>query len=132
MVKNFDTRSVIAITLVLSMIAMALVLGYNSPDSDTFKIVVGGLMTVGFSSIISFYFGSSSGSKAKDDTLNQIAANATTSGPSGSSPVSTTTTVEPGKTVTEVQPAPVLVPTPTTSTTSIAPAQPAPASGPIQ
>ena len=77
-VSKFDTRSAIAIALVLAMIAMAFVLAFRPalPDSDVFKILIGGLMTVGFSSIISFYFGSSSGSKAKDDTLNQIAANA--------------------------------------------------------
>lgn len=73
MLNQFDTKSAIAISLVTSMIAMAFVLALRAPDSDIFKIVIGGLMTVGFSNIISFYFGSSSGSKAKDDTLNQIA-----------------------------------------------------------
>lgn len=78
MLEKFDTRSAIAVALVIAMIAMAFVLAFRPavPDSDVFKILIGGLMTVGFASIINFYFGSSSGSKAKDDTLNQIATNA--------------------------------------------------------
>ena len=72
---NFDTRSAIALILVCSMVGMAFVLAFHpAPDSDVFKVIIGGLVTVGFSSIISFYFGSSTGSKSKDDTLNKIAA----------------------------------------------------------
>lgn len=75
MLKDFDTRSAIALALVAAMIGMAFVLVFRPtvPDSDVFKMLIGGLMTVGFATIISFYFGSSAGSKAKDDTLNQIA-----------------------------------------------------------
>lgn len=75
MLKDFDTRSAIALSLVAAMIGMAFVLVFRPsvPDSDVFKMLIGGLMTVGFATIISFYFGSSAGSKAKDDTLNQIA-----------------------------------------------------------
>lgn len=74
MLKEFDTRSAIAIALVCSMIAITFVLIFHpAPDSDILKVLIGGFMTVGFASIINFYFGSSTGSKAKDDTLNQIA-----------------------------------------------------------
>ena len=59
------------------LLAFVLAFRPNVPDSDIFKVLIGGFMTVGFASIINFYFGSSSGSKSKDDTLNQIAAAAT-------------------------------------------------------
>ena len=63
MFKDFDTRSAIALSLVAAMIGMAFVLVFRPsvPDSDVFKMLVGGLMTVGFATIISFYFGSSAG-----------------------------------------------------------------------
>ena len=76
MLDKFDTKSAIAVTLIASMVAMAFLLAIRNPDSDIFKMLMGGLVTVGFASVINFYFGSSSGSKAKDDTLNQIAVNA--------------------------------------------------------
>lgn len=73
---KLDTQSSIAIMLVVAMIALIFVLVFvKVPDSDVFKMLSGGLMTVGFSSIIGFYFGSSSGSKAKDDTMNNVVAN---------------------------------------------------------
>ena len=74
--SKFDTKSAIAVVLIVSMVAMAFLLAIRNPDSDIFKMLMGGLVTVGFSNVISFYFGSSSGSKAKDDTLNQIAVSA--------------------------------------------------------
>lgn len=78
--ERFDTRSAIAMVLIIAMVAMAFLLAIRNPDSDIFKMLMGGLVTVGFASVIGFYFGSSSGSKAKDDTLNQIAASTTTTG----------------------------------------------------
>lgn len=69
-----DPQSFIAIVLVLSMIALVFVLAFHgAPDSDMFKLVVGAFVTVGFASIVQFYFGSSKGSAAKDDTINKIA-----------------------------------------------------------
>jgi len=76
MLKQFDTRATIAIMLVVAIITMAFVLAFrptSAPDSDVFKMLIGGLMTVGFATVIGFYFGSSSGSKDKDDTINQVA-----------------------------------------------------------
>ncbi len=71
-----DTQSFLAITLVVSLVVLVFLLALNGQsDSDTFKILVGGLMTVGFSNIIGFYFGSSQGSKTKDDTINTLSAN---------------------------------------------------------
>jgi hypothetical protein len=73
-----DPQSFIAIALVLAMIALVFVLAFRSnlPDSDMFKMVVGGFVTVGFANIVQFYFGSSKGSAAKDDTINKIATDA--------------------------------------------------------
>ena len=79
MLDKLDTKSIIALVLVTALIAMMFVLVFRPtiPDSDVFKMLIGGMMTVGFSTVINFYFGSSAGSKAKDDTLNQIAATVT-------------------------------------------------------
>lgn len=95
MLKDIKTADVIALSLVGSMIAMAFVLAIRSPDSDIFKMLMGGLVTVGFASIIGFYFGSSSGSKAKDDTLNAIAQTATTTTANVTNGVTTSTGTHP-------------------------------------
>jgi hypothetical protein len=66
-----DTQSSIALGLVLAVIALIFVMALTGKtETDTFKIMVGGLMTVGFANVIGFYFGSSQGSKTKDDTIN--------------------------------------------------------------
>lgn len=61
------------------------------------------MITIMFSTclvtVYQYTFGSSRGSSAKDETLNKIAMM-----PSVVTPVPTTTTVEPGKTVTETNP----------------------------
>lgn len=76
MFKNLQfptTQSVIAIGLVVAVIALVFVLALTGKtETDTFKIMVGGLMTVGFASVIGFYFGSSASSKTKDDTINAL------------------------------------------------------------
>jgi len=66
-----DPQSFIAVVLVLAMVTLVFVLVMRGsvPESDMLKMVVGGLMTTGFATIISFYFGSSKGSKEKDDAL---------------------------------------------------------------
>ena len=65
-----DTQSFIAIALVVAMIALTFIMAFvKVPDSDVFKMLTGGLMTVGFATIVNFYFGSSTGSKSKDDAM---------------------------------------------------------------
>ena len=73
-----DVQSYIACLLVTSVIVMIFVLIFHPihDADDVTKTAIGAMLTVGFSTIISFYFGSSSGSKSKDDTLNQIAQGA--------------------------------------------------------
>jgi CII-binding regulator of phage lambda lysogenization HflD len=66
-----DTRSLLAIAVASAVIVLVFVMALTGKtETDTFKIMVGGLMTVGFASIIGYYFGSSEGSKLKDDTIN--------------------------------------------------------------
>jgi type IV secretory pathway VirB10-like protein len=70
-----DTPSFIALILVISIVSLVFVLAITGKsDSDIFKILVGGLMTVGFTNIVGFYFGSSQGSKDKDTALASIAS----------------------------------------------------------
>ena len=72
-----DTQSFLAMTLVVSIVALVFMLAaIGKSDSDTFKILVGGLMGVGFSNVIGYYFTSSPGSKLKDETIHAMAATA--------------------------------------------------------
>ena len=69
------TPSFLAIVLVVSIVGLVFMLALlGKSDTDTFKILVGGLMTVGFTNIVGFYFGSSSSSKAKDETISTMAS----------------------------------------------------------
>lgn len=74
--KYPDTQSFLALVLVIAVVALVFYLAIaGKTETDTFKIMVGGLMTVGFASVIGFYFGSSQGSKAKDDAISAMATN---------------------------------------------------------
>lgn len=66
-----DTQSIIAVSLVGSLLVIAFLLILK--DHKLSEVVIGGLMTVGFATIIAYYFGSSKGSKEKDDTITQMA-----------------------------------------------------------
>lgn len=70
-----DTQSFIAVFLVMALIAVTVILLFkpDAASSDVVKTLLGGLMTVGFASIISFYFGSSKGSEKKDDVISSVA-----------------------------------------------------------
>jgi hypothetical protein len=72
-----DTKSMLAFLVVASNIAIAFVLIYRpgAAESDTLKVLIGGLMTVGFATIISYYFGSSQESTSKGQTIATIAMN---------------------------------------------------------
>jgi hypothetical protein len=76
-----DTPSFLAIVLVISIVSLVFMLALlGRSDSDVFKILVGGLMTVGFTNIVGFYFGSSASSKTKDDTISAMVSTGTGSG----------------------------------------------------
>ncbi len=90
-----EPQALIALLLVVAMIALVFILALRKEpvqDSDLLKIVVGGLMTVGFSSIVNFYFGSSKESATKGDTLSRIATGEATPPPAAAPPITTTTT----------------------------------------
>lgn len=67
-------QAFIAVFLVVALVGLAFaLLVVPTPESDIFKTLVGGLMTVGFATVVSYYFGSSAGSKAKEDAIiNQL------------------------------------------------------------
>jgi hypothetical protein len=79
-----DTPTIIALVLIAAVVLLAFMLAVRDPGGDMFKFMVGGLMTVGFASVISFYFGSSSGSKDKDNAI--IAQMAPTNGTGNGAP----------------------------------------------
>jgi len=71
--ERLDRPTIIAIILIVSLVALTFMLVFHSvPDSDVFKMLAGGLLTMAVM-ITQFDFGSSSGSKDKDknnaDTL---------------------------------------------------------------
>ncbi len=68
-----SVTGVIAIILTGSVVGLVALLAFlGQTDTDTFKILVGGLMTVGFTNVVGYYFGSSSSSKAKDETISTL------------------------------------------------------------
>jgi len=76
-----NTPSIIAVALIGAIIALVFLLAFmGHADSDVFKVLVGALVSVGFTNIVGFYFGSSASSKAKDDTINTMATSGTGSG----------------------------------------------------
>jgi hypothetical protein len=70
-----DTRGVLAITLIVALVVMSFVLIAKDKaiDNPALNMLLGGFMTVGFATIINYYFGSSDGSAKKDDTISHIA-----------------------------------------------------------
>lgn len=98
---RFETRSFIAIILVLSMVGLTYILALRIPESDAFKILLGAMLTVGFASAIGWYFNSSIGSEKKDAAQQKVteklaealpAAGVSLVGLPGSATVTTTTT----------------------------------------
>jgi Na+/citrate or Na+/malate symporter len=64
----------LAVVLVCSIVGLVFLLAFlGKTDTDTFKILVGALMSVGFTNVIGFYFGSSQSSKNKDETITAMA-----------------------------------------------------------
>ena len=68
---KFDARSFIAIFVTVAVVLLAFVLVFTpvADSNDVAKMLIGGLMTVGFATIVNFFFGSSHSSQAKDDTI---------------------------------------------------------------
>lgn len=70
--SKVDTRSTIAVLLVSAMIALAAYLAWKQPDSDAFKILLGALISTGFTAVIGYYFGSSSNADKKDASQSRV------------------------------------------------------------
>ena len=69
-----DTQSFIAIALVIAVIALMFSMVFRGQaDTDIFKVMAGGLMTVGFANVVGFYFGSSKSSEGKGQTITSLA-----------------------------------------------------------
>lgn len=123
---RMDARGFLAILLLGGVMALAFLLAVKAPDSDTFKILLGGLMTTGFAGVIQWYYGSSSGSAMKDEAMAKTAASQTetiakqavaTAALAATAPAATVTTVtnDPGPpptTTVKTEPAPEGPPAP--------------------
>lgn len=76
---NINTPATIALMLIASIVLLVFTLAFmGRADSDVFKVLVGALVSVGFTNIVGFYFGSSASSKSKDDTISTMAVAAGT------------------------------------------------------
>ena len=67
--------------LIVSWLLVAPFLGLPLPDSDLAKSAVNTYLTAGFIIVVGYFFGSSSGSKDKDDVLGRIASGDTNAKP---------------------------------------------------
>lgn len=68
-------RNIIALLIVLGMIGLvAALFVLPMPDGDIPKAVITAYVTAGFTTIVGYFFGSSSGSKDKDDVIGKIAS----------------------------------------------------------
>jgi hypothetical protein len=71
--KRFSMRDTIALIQVVGVTGVVFYLMYQHPESQAAQIALGAYLTVGFASVVSFYFGSSVGSDKKDDTQAKMA-----------------------------------------------------------
>lgn len=70
--RRVDTRSVLAILVVLNILILTAWLAYSAPESDGFKILLG-LLGGSASGVVGYYFGSNSSSEKKDDQQARVA-----------------------------------------------------------
>lgn len=108
-----DVQGYLAAMLPTSTVLLIFVLVFHplpQGTDDVTKTAIGALLTVGFASIISFYFGSSAGSKSKDNTINKIAEQS--AGPIPTPPSTTTTVTTSEAPKTQTTPPPYVSPMP--------------------
>ncbi len=106
-----DTQGFLAIAIIgaVSILAFLLLLStvhFDDKVAGAFMTLLG-VLAACLKDVYGFFFGSSAGSAKKDEVMAKMAGSPSTG--NAPSQTSTTTTVEPGKTVTEVQPAPAAV-----------------------
>lgn len=108
-----EVRDLIGMSVIIAMISMLLILllrPVTVPDNQMTNILIGGFMTA-TTAVIQFYFGSSKGSVAKDDTINAIATSQAVTLPAAepsavvTSTVTSTSTAPPTVSPTPVKPA---------------------------
>lgn len=70
--KNFlNTLALVLITLTFGFDTMFLFVEYPERNHDTITMIAGVLNTVGFASVVSFFYGSSQGSKNKQEQIDK-------------------------------------------------------------
>jgi hypothetical protein len=110
-----EVRDLIGMSVIIAMISMLLILllrPVTVPDNQMTNILIGGFMTA-TTAVIQFYFGSSKGSVAKDDTINAIATSQAVTLPVVEPPAVVTSTVSTTSTpVPTPPPAPAVKPVP--------------------
>lgn len=101
----------VGLTVIMAFIAMVAALMFLHPTQDTSVVQLittfGGQLSTLAALVVGYYFGSSSSGKAKDDTISQMAVNATAPGGVGpgapavngsTTPTVTTVTTRPAAT----------------------------------
>jgi hypothetical protein len=92
-VEPEKTRIVISMIVVMGFFAIlaAFVMLPIKGDQTTINLLVGAAIS-GFTSVLNYFVGTTSGSKAKDATIASIAASTTEAAPSNVSPITRTGT----------------------------------------
>lgn len=105
LLNKINTRDFMALELSTALVALVFVLALRAPESDAFKILLGALISQGFTSAIGYYFNSSKGSEDKSKTIETQSAALATSTPAVAVTTTThtdatgaTTTTEPAST----------------------------------
>jgi len=103
-----DTQGFLAIAIMILIAAVVFILLTRPPQIDErtsgVLMTIVGVLIACMKDVYAFFFGSSKGSKDKDDALTKIVTEPT-SPTTPSAPVSTTTTVTDAATVTKTEPA---------------------------
>lgn len=104
--NRITTRDVMGLELSTALVVLTFVLAIRAPDSDAFKMLLGAMLSTGFSTAVGYYFNSSKGSDDKNKVLETATVALAQSTPA--SPIVTTTTTEAtaGTTTTTTEPVP--------------------------
>lgn len=105
--KNFVLQCFLAFVIIVSFLAVVLIWIFHPPSGDPSAMAVlntlVGSLAAAFGMVVSYFFGSSSGSSAKDDTINTMIGKAAPL-TNGDQARTTVTTTDPTTTVTTTDP----------------------------
>lgn len=73
--KMINTMAIVTIILTFAFISVQLFIEIPEANKDTINVINGVLMSTGFVAIIQFYFGSSTGSETKNETIKNLSEN---------------------------------------------------------